>query len=336
MVFHALNGVTDYGGSLSAQGVATFPAMGHNSEFKLRESRLGSRLLTSNLIYNLNFSIMEFTKPTFESEFARRQPLRPQIVRLMREALDKNEVVWEDLTKSNLMDIAEYIKDKVAPNSARTYFAILSAFLSIYIDEGYVPCKNPSAVLKAKKAPSQHVALTEREVELIDNYVPKNNCENDVKIIFMRGCLTGARCSDCETFTMDNIIGNMFRYVSGKTKTEVSLPVHKLLPHYLSEQPKKSHKAAVLIRTIQRICEEVGINEPVQLYVCGKLSKMPKYKAVQMHTSRRTFVTNLALRNVPLPTISKLAGHSSPVMTARYCCIELSSIGDEAMSFFNG
>lgn len=279
---------------------------------------------------------MEFGRPTFESEFARRQPQRPQIPAFMREALNKNEIVWEDLTKSNLTDVANYIKDKVAPNSARTYFAILSSFLSIYIEEGYVPCKNPSSVLKAKKAPSQHVALTEREVELIDKYVPKNSCEEDVKIIFMRGCLTGARCSDCEKMTSDNISGELLRYVSQKTKTEVTLPIHKLLPKYLTKQPKKEHKATVLIRTLQRICKEVGINEPVQLYVGGKLRKMPKYEAISMHSSRRTFVTNLALRNVPLTTISKLAGHSSPIMTARYCCIELASIGDEAMGFFNG
>ena len=273
---------------------------------------------------------------SFEAEFIRRNTLRPQIIRLMQEALRKSEVTWEDLTKSNLMDIADYIKEKVAPNSARTYFAILNAFLSIYMDEGLVPCKKPSDVLKAKKAPSQHVALTEEEVELIDKYVPKNSCENDVKIIFMRGCLTGARCSDCERMTMDNIAGELFRYVSQKTKTEVALPVHRLLPKYLTEQPKKVHKTTVLIRTLQRICKNVGINEQVQLYVGGKLSKMPKYEAIQMHTSRRTFVTNLALRNVPITTISKLAGHSSPIMTARYCCIELANIGDEAMSFFNG
>lgn len=270
----------------------------------------------------------------FESEWHLRVPSRPQIITLMREALGKGTVEWDDLTTLNLGLVRDRIVSAVSPNSACTYLAEIKAFLSRYRDEGIIPCKDPHRELKGKKAPSQHIALTEEEVMRIDGYAPKNNTERDVKIVFMRGCLTGARHSDCVKFNADNIQGDVFVYVSQKTKTEVVLPVHRLLPKYLEMQPEKEHKTAVFNRTLRRICRDLGINDEVTLFVTGTLRRGEKYEFVSSHTARRSFVSNLALRDVPISVISKMAGHSSTTMTDRYVAIDTRRVGGNAMAFF--
>lgn len=270
----------------------------------------------------------------FEQEWTKVHPEKPYMLRLMRDALGTDCVEWEDLTTSNLSSVADYMDDAISQNSKFTYCAELKAFLNRYKDDGIVPCKEPSKVLKAKREPSQHIALSEEEVMLWDAYHPWNDCEMDAKIIFMRGCLTGARYSDCIRLTVDNVRDGVLTYVSQKTKTEVKQPAHHLLMKYLEQQPSKERKPKVLNEAIERICKRLGFNEEVTLYVRGKLRKGPKYEFIRLHSSRRSFVTNLALRNVAVPVIGTLAGQKSPATTSRYICIGLSNLNDDAMDFF--
>lgn len=272
----------------------------------------------------------------FELEFLGREPERVGVLKLMREAIGSAEVTWKDLTTLNLGRIRDNICDKMAGNSACTYLGIIKAFLARYKDEGIVPCKDPWRELKARRVPSQHIALTEEEVRMIDAYVPISSVERDVKILFMRGCLTGARSSDCKKFSMDNVVGNTFTYVSQKTKTEVSMPLHAMLVKYLQMQPYKPHNRAVCNNAIQRICMRLGIDEEVTLFVGGRLQKGPKWKFCTAHTARRTLASNLAIRGVPVSTIRSILGHSNEQVTSRYIVVDTRNPGDAAMAFFHG
>lgn len=270
----------------------------------------------------------------FEQAWTQVYPDKIYLLRAMRDAIATDCVEWVDLTTSNLTTIADYIAKTVTSNSCHTYFAFIKAFLNRYKDDGIIPCKAPSKVFKARKTPSQHIALTEDEVLLWDRYIPQNECENDVKIIFMRGCLTGARHSDCIRMSMKNVRDGKLRYVSQKTKTEVCQPVHHLLTKYLEVQPAKEHKTAVINRIISRICKNLGIDEEVTLFVKEETKTGPKYEFVSSHTSRHTFITNLALRNVPLSVMKTLAGHSDEKMTMRYIAVNVNKLDDNAMAFF--
>ena len=272
---------------------------------------------------------------TFEIEFLKLNPERKQILTYMRASLRVSSVKWADMTKVNLCVIADYIKKQVSPNSAFTYLSIIKSFLTRYSEEGVIPCKSYHKELSARRAPSQHIALTMDEIIRLDNYMPKTQTERDVKILFMRGCFTGMRLSDAMMLTEDNIRDGVLSYVSIKTKTEVQQPVHTRLMKYVTEQPRKQHHRVVVNRTIQNICKNLGMTEEVQLFVNGKLCKGEKYKFITMHSSRRSYVTCLAANGVPVATISKLAGHSSTAMTDRYICFDTRNPGQEAMEFFN-
>ena len=273
---------------------------------------------------------------SFEKEFMESNPHYAFMVEYMREAIEKDEVEWGDLTTLAMRRISERICESVSGNTACTYLAVLKAFLAHYVDEGFIPCKNPNKELKAKKLPSQHIALTETDVMKLDAYRPWSQTEQDTIILFMRGCLTGARCSDAERMTMDNIVDGSLVYVSQKTKTEVSQPVHRLLPKYLKMQPAKKHLQASLNRTIQRICKNIGMTDEVKLFVGGRMQKGPRWQFVSMHTSRRTFCTNLALRGAPVEVIAKLAGHRNSIITSStYIVVDTKRLDNATMAFYN-
>ena len=269
-----------------------------------------------------------------QKEFLKRYPQYEHVLRHLQQALGKSRVEWSDITKLNMEVFGGYLSETVSPNSARTYAAVFKAFLSRFDEEGIIPCKNPQ--IKIKAVPSQHIALTMDEIRLLDAYTPANDTESDVRNIFMRGCLTGARYSDAIQMSLDNIHDGVLTYVSKKTNTEVSQPVHKMLVKYLENAPKKIRCSMVMNRTIKDICRKIGIDEQITLFVNGKRKTAPKYKFVMEHTSRRSYCTVLSLMNVPTETIAKLAGHSnSNITSSRYICIDTKNLGSNAMNFFN-
>lgn len=256
------------------------------------------------------------------------------VVQHMADCLRKDIPVWNDLTLPNLADFKEYLTQKVASNSAAVYMRTLSALMNIYID--HIPNRGFKSAMRVRKEPSQHVALSEHEVERIHNYKPRSVTEHDIKRNFMLECLCGARAIDIGSLSRDNIRDGWLTYVSQKTKTETSVPVHKNLLQYIDDKPlKEPCQLSVVNRTLKRIAMRCGIDEEVKVFVAGRWQTRPKWQLVSTHTARRSFATQLAIRGVPVPTIAKLMGHSDVKMTSRYICIDRKDIGDTAMAFFN-
>lgn len=261
---------------------------------------------------------MKYTTPAFEAAFFKRYPSCAYLIYNMRQALNVPHVSWRHLTRLNLNAVRDHLLLTHAPNTVRTLLATLAAFLRLYSDEVTLPCRDFASVLKVKRVPSQHVALTEDELLRIEQYTPANPTEADTKILAMREALCGARGSDCARLTTSNIDGTFLTYVSQKTKTQTTVPLHHLLAKYLTLQPSASHARSTLNRTLRLICQKVGITSPCTVFVAGRSVTKPKYQLVSFHTMRRTFCTILALRGVPIELIRLYAGHSSQSMTQRY------------------
>lgn len=272
------------------------------------------------------------TNLNFESEFLLRNPRGKHILSHFRKAIGTDSIDWQDITKLNMERFSTYLTACLAQNSARTYFAVMKAFVARFSEEGIIPCTNPKGRIKA--TPSQHIALTFEEVRRLDRYVPCSPLEQDVLTIFMRGCLTGARYSDAVGLSMSNVKGDTVVYVSRKTQTETVLPLHSMLRKYLRPLSSVPNPTTMNVK-IKQICRKVGIDGEVQLFVGGTLRRGPKYGFVTEHTSRRTFCTILAMMNVPTELISKYAGHSnSQITSSRYICIDTATPTEEVMRFF--
>ena len=272
---------------------------------------------------------------SFEQEFVRKHPNRTQILRFMREAIGVKEVGWKHITTLNLGRVRDHITASVAGNSACTYLAILKAFLGAYIDENIFPCKNPAKELKAKKVPSEQVVLDADEIRRIEQYTPKTEQEKWVKAQFLCEYYCLARSSDISQLTAENIQGDFITYVSQKTRVATTVPMHKNFRKYFLQRGETLSRMTYN-RIIKRICKDCGIDEDVKLFYHGKVQIRKKYELVGSHTARRSGATELAKRDVPIATISKLMNHTNTLITSRYIFADTRNLGEEAMSFFNG
>lgn len=254
----------------------------------------------------------------------------------MREAMEVPEVSYSDCTLTNLERVRSLMLSRLAQNSAQVYCAIIKSFLNAVSEEVELPTLRFAKALRVKTVPSQHCCLTEEELIKFDEYRPRNQNELDAKILFMRGAFSGARASDCRAMSADNLHDGTLSYVSIKTKIAVEQPIHKRLVKYLQMQPSRDRDTKSVNRTIQSICRRLGLTEEVTLFINGKSQTKPKWKFITMHASRRSYVTSLAVRGVPIEIVSKLAGHSNSQVTSKhYCCVDTKKLGTEAMSFFN-
>ena len=273
-------------------------------------------------------------KQTFVGAFASKYPDRLHVIRYIAEALQVTVPSWKNLTKVNIATVRAYLLSKMSENSAKVYLSCLSSIMSDFAEEGVLPGKNYDNSFRVKGTPSQHIALTEEEIERIHQYKPWSITESDVKTMFLIECYMGARSCDVEELTEDNIQDGYIVYVSKKTHTESRVPIHRNLLQYLNQPIHKQHSRSTYNDTIKRICRNVGITDMVKLFVAGRWVEKPKYELVGSHTARRSFCTNLARRDVPIAVIAALANHRNQQTTARYICIDTVRLDDNTLAFF--
>lgn len=271
---------------------------------------------------------------SFEQEFTKKYPSRLQILRYLRLAAGVDEVNYSNLTFSVLEKFRDILSERLAQNSVALYCSILKAFLGYVSEEAELPTKKFAKALKVRKVPSEQVILNEEEIEKIENYKPQSEHEKWVKAQFLCEYYCMARTSDIKLLTEENIRGGFITYVSQKTKTLTSVPLHKNFMTYFVQRGEALQSMS-FNRIIKRICKNVGITEPVKIFYHGKTIYVPKYELVASHTARRSAASELARRNVPISTISQLMNHGGHITTTqRYIFADTRNLGEEAMSFF--
>ena len=274
-------------------------------------------------------------RDTFVGSFLSDHPNSFHVLRRVIEATGKKDPDWSDFTAQQLRIIRDYISTEVTNNSVRFYMSQIKATLNLNADKVRVTQQQLKAATHTKAEPTQHVALTEEELERIHRYVPRTATERDVKREFMIEAYCGARNSDVQNLSLANVSDGWLTYVSQKTRVKTSVPVHRNLLAYLTADPGKPHAKKVIIETIQRICRAVGIDQPLELFTKGRLQTGPKYSFIGSHTARRSFASQLAVRGVPIAMIAKFMGHSSTDMTMRYICLQTDDIPADVKAFFN-
>lgn len=282
---------------------------------------------------------------SFSGAWCRKHPNRVSTLVRLRDILGKNPD-WEDLTDDVLSDLRDNMMEEVSPNSVRTICAELKAILNRNAATKPIQSKTYASILSVKKTVTKSVYLTNAEVKRLHLYEPDNDLERYVKAIFMRECLTGARCVDCRGLSLANVHEvdgvRYVTYVAQKHPVEVSVPMHRWLEPYLTDAWPGVN---VNIRTdhfnvyIKELCRKCGIDEPTTVFNQGKSKTGKKYEFVTTHTGRRSFATNLFLRGCPLDQIALMMGHvngNTPniTMTANYICAKR-NISKAVINLFN-
>ncbi len=268
----------------------------------------------------------------FYGAFIWKHPGRVKIIDKFKQVIGRAPL-WEDITDDNLRDVKEELDASYAPNSVRTICAEINAIIRENAESKDIPSMSYARVLRAKKVVVQSVFLTDEEIRKIHEYRPMTVRRRHAKRIFMLECLCGARFSDCLRLSPVNLSsdGRTLTYVSKKTNHEVTVPVHPWLREYLvPSSPIEPQSLAVpsYNDAIRFFCQSCGIDQQVKVYQAGREQTGPKWKFVSTHTGRRSFATNLSLKNVPLEQIALMMGHftgNAPdvSMTQRYIVTRL-------------
>ena len=266
---------------------------------------------------------------TFYGAYIWKYPKFIKVVRMFEELLG-HKPLWEDITDDNLRDLFEKIKENYAPNSAKTVCATIKAVIRENDATKEINSPTFGKILRTKAVPVQSVYLSDEEINRIINYNPRGQTKRYVQRMFLMECLCGARYSDCQRITPENIddTGYFLVYVAQKTKTEVRVPLHKKLRPFLvsgtGPEPLPGEISEMTFnRTLRDICRECGIDENTKVFHAGKEETGKKYLFISSHTGRRSFATNLSKKGVPLEQIAVMMGHTSNgkpniQMTQRY------------------
>ena len=283
--------------------------------------------------YFSDYKGLSWRHDTFFGAFIWKHPNRVKIISRFKELIGHNPT-WDDMTDDNLRDLYEELQNNYSPNSVRTICSEIKAVIRENDETREIPSPSFGKILRAKQVPAQAVYLTEQEIKRIVDYNPRGRNRRYVRRMFLIECLAGARMSDCENISEENIIiddskdsGKFLTYVSKKSKVEVKVPIHKWLRPFLvcgtADEPIGGIYINTFNRILRSICKDCGINEQVKIFTAGRTEVGKKWQFVSSHTGRRSFATNLSKRGVPIEQIANLMGHMNgnlpnTQMTQRY------------------
>lgn len=243
---------------------------------------------------------------------------------------------WDDLTRRRLMDFRDNLKKDLAPSSAKTVAAAMSAVLHRYEDEGIIPCRDYATILRLKGEAPVKTYLTPNELERLERVEPNNLNESVVLNEFIVGAKTGCRLSDIRELTETNIVGNTLTYTSKKTGITASVPCSERTRERLRwlEANRKPIDTATFNRIIRRLCKRAGIDEQVKVHKAGEDMTGPKWKFISSHSARISVATNLSEANTPLNDIRDILGHTNTAMTSRYVCRREVKLNEQSLALF--
>lgn len=203
------------------------------------------------------------------------------------------------------------------------YSATLKSFLEWCFDEGYITSRDMFSRTKTKikkKTRNEIVALTEPELFQILNFDLNGNTRLErVRDLFCFGCFTGQRFSDIMRFDKQDLTGSKWSFISFKTKKRVNVPFSGFISNGLRILERYKYKLPVISNQkfndyLKEIGELAGIDDIVRIIRFSGVKEVemryPKYEFMSSHMARRTFVTLMIEKGVPLTMIQKITQHS--------------------------
>lgn len=167
----------------------------------------------------------------------------------------------------------------------------------------------------------ENIYLNFEELEKIQAVELPNNLNNS-RNLFLVGCYTGLRFSDCIRLTPEHIQENFIKITQQKTGKPVVIPLQNQIKSILKQGEIKKISNQKLNQHLKEICRLAGIEETIIKTTTqgGKTctNTFKKYELVTTHTARRSFATNLYLAGVPSITIMKVTGHKTETAFLKY------------------
>lgn len=242
---------------------------------------------------------------------------------------------WQDLTRANLNDFRDYVGERVAQSSARTYFAVLKAILARYEEEVDF-CKDYATILKAKNEKPVKTFLTPKELERLERVEIQSKVEQYVLDEFLIGAYTGMRISDAREVSEENMMNGFLSYVSIKTGIHAVVPLKPGVAERIRRVQANDCTVSLVgyNKALRRMAKRAGITERVKVFKAGEHKKGEKWEYLSSHSARISFATNLSKLGVPLMDIAKLMGHTNCTVTQRYIVPTEVELSSKALKYF--
>lgn len=205
--------------------------------------------------------------------------------------------------------------------------------------------RNQRIYIDKESSEVESVYLNEEEIKKIYNLDLSHDFELDnARDNLVISCFSGLRVSDLMTsLNTDNIKEGFISVKTKKTKTFVTVPVHKMVESILRKRfgqlPKKTNTFEYN-RLIRIVCQLAEIDNQILAKVWNSDKKrkeikyVKKYEAIGSHTARRSFASNL-YGKVPNEVIQSVAGWSSSEMIAYYNKTSKKEYAQQLKSFWN-
>jgi len=224
-----------------------------------------------------------------------------------------------------------YQVEKKAKNTFGGHIKNIKVFMNYMNDKGYTTnTGHKHTNFKKLEETSDTIYLNDNELETLYNLDLSDNPKLDrVRDLFIIGCQTGLRYSDLSQLTEKNITegGTRLTITTVKTGERVVIPLHwqvrAILQKYGGVPPRaiSNQKMNEYIKLIAKK-EEAKLTESInQTITRGGFqvsTNLKKWQLITIHTSRRSFATNMFLADVPSISIMKITGHRTEKSFLKY------------------
>jgi integrase len=227
------------------------------------------------------------------------------------------------LSKSNSNGSKDKPKKGLFNDTISKYCATLKSFLQWCFENGYH--QNAAAFTKIKtqikrKSKNEIVALNEEEVfQLLKKDLSAHPRLEKVRDLFCFGCFTGQRFSDVMRFSQDDFDGKRWDFLSIKVKKRVIVPFIGFIANAQPILKKYNYSLPVISNQkfndyLKEIGEIAELNNHVRIIRFSGVKEVqirqPKYAFMSSHMARRTFVTIMLEKGVPITVVQKITQHA--------------------------
>lgn len=305
-----------------------------------------SHLKTQFLSYKSNF-VKEGTLKEYRTvfkgleDFEKHKGTKLILREMDGKFLDQFEVFLSRKKNTNDGD-----KEGLLNDTIHKYISTLKVFLKWCNDNDYLVHPDVFKTQKTnfkKKAYNEIIALSESEIQKLMNHDLSDRPSLErVRDLFCLLCYTGQRFEDLINFDPKDIKNNAWDFISVKVKKRVIVPFEgyiapakDILERIGYSVPKISNqKFNEYIKTVGKLA---GMDEIIKITRYSGKQKLViekrKYDFLSSHVDRRSMVTNLLSRNVPITLVQKLTAHSDIRTLMKYESANTDSLIDALNKF---
>lgn len=232
---------------------------------------------------------------------------------LFREFVGDSDPCFDNITIKFIENFIEWMAKKgLKANTRGSHIKRIKTAMGEAFDAGLHNSREFEK-FRVEKEQVENIYLSEEEIRKIEE-LPLSGRKERSRDLFIIGCHTAMRFSDCIRLKPDDIKDGIIKQKQVKTGNMVSIPCHPKVAEIIRKYHGAPQVCDVLLnRDIKEICWMAGIRDKVGIRRHGdkETTYYEKWQLVSSHTARRSAATNMYKAGIPTIAIMKITGHKS-------------------------